>query len=139
MSSVLVDAGPVVAAINRRDANHAWSLAEMGRLRGPGTTCEPVLTEAAFLVKRDGGDPLRVIDWVRNGALVVQPVLPGHVERVATLMRAYADTPMSLADACLVVLAEQRPEARVFTLDRDFLLYRAHGRQRISLLAPFAA
>lgn len=67
------------------------------------------------------------------------PVWVDAAERATTLMHQYADTPMSLADACLVVLAEQRPEARVLTLDTDFLVYRAHGRRRIPLLAPFAA
>lgn len=138
MSTVIVDAGPIVAAINRRDANHSWSSVEMSRLRGPGFTCEPVLTEAAFLVERDGGDPLRVLDFISGGALVVRPVLAEHAERVAALMRKYADVPMSLADDCLVVLAERHPEARLFTLDTDFRVYRMHGRRRIGLLAPFA-
>lgn len=92
-----------------------------------------------FLVARDGGDPVAVLDFVAEGALVVQPVLTDHTERIAALMRKYVDTPMSLADACLVVLAERRPDARVFTLDTDFLVYRASGRRRIPLLAPFGS
>lgn len=82
---------------------------------------------------------MAVLDFVAEGALVVQPVLTDHTERIAALMRKYVDTPMSLADACLVVLAERRPDARVFTLDTDFLVYRASGRWRIPLLAPFGS
>ncbi len=51
-------------------------------------------------------------------------------------MRKYADRPMSVADACLVRLAEITPQSVVLTLDRDFLVYRKHGRQVIPLLVP---
>jgi len=44
---------------------------------------------------------------------------------------------MSLADACLVRMTELAPESQVFTADRDFRIYRRHGRQVIPLLAPF--
>lgn len=135
----LVDAGPLVASLNRKEPDHVWAVGQLKRLAPPLLTCEAVLSEAVFLVARNGGNPVAVLDFVTAGALTVQPVLPDHVERIAELMRKYADTPMSLADACLVVLAEQQPSARVFTLDTDFLVYRAHGRRRIPLLAPFAS
>jgi predicted nucleic acid-binding protein len=53
-----------------------------------------------------------------------------------TLMRRYANRPMSLADACLVRLAELHPQARVFTLDADFRIYRRHGNKVLRLLMP---
>jgi predicted nucleic acid-binding protein len=57
-------------------------------------------------------------------------------ESISILMRRYADLPMDLADACLVRMAEQRRDVRVFTLDRDFKIYRRHGRQVIPLIFP---
>ena len=51
-------------------------------------------------------------------------------------MRRYEDTPMSLADACLVRLSEPHSDCQVFTLNADFRRYRGHGRQVIPLLAP---
>jgi predicted nucleic acid-binding protein len=53
-----------------------------------------------------------------------------------TLMRRYRDRPMSLADACLVRLAELHRNATVFTLDSDFRIYRRHGNKVIPLLIP---
>ena len=58
--------------------------------------------------------------------------------RVMALMERYANVPMSFADACLVALAESMPGARLFTLDRDFLIYRQHDDEPLALLAPFA-
>ena len=50
--------------------------------------------------------------------------------RARALMEQYQDLPMDLADATLVVLAEERGFQRVFSLDRDFRrVYRlASGR-----------
>lgn len=55
---------------------------------------------------------------------------------IESLMQRYADTPMSLADACLVRLTERLPDCRLFTLDSDFEHYRRNGRQVIPLLHP---
>jgi len=44
---------------------------------------------------------------------------------------------MSLADACLMRMAELTPNCRVFTVYKNFLVYRRKGRGRIPLLAPF--
>jgi rRNA-processing protein FCF1 len=44
---------------------------------------------------------------------------------------------MSLADACLVRMAEMTNRCQVFTTDRNFLVYRRKGRGIIPLLAPF--
>ncbi|MEX0772066.1 MAG: hypothetical protein WD038_02805 [Balneolales bacterium] len=52
-------------------------------------------------------------------------------------MGKYADRPISFADACLVRMAELTPNARIFTLDNDFEVYRKNGNQIIQILAPF--
>lgn len=60
----------------------------------------------------------------------------GEREALWKLMRKYEDLPMSLADACLVRLAELNPGASVFTLDAHFRVYRKHGRQQIPVIMP---
>ena len=55
---------------------------------------------------------------------------------VGRLLRKYADRPISLADACLVRLAELNDRASVLTIDSDFGVYRKHGRRVIPLIAP---
>ena len=56
--------------------------------------------------------------------------------RVMQLMHTYRNVPMSLADACLVRMSELYPDAPVFTLDKDFLVYRRNKRQQISTIMP---
>jgi len=41
---------------------------------------------------------------------------------------------MDLADASIVLAAESLRVNRVFTLDRDFLVYRIHGTQAFEVL-----
>ena len=65
-----------------------------------------VLTEACFLIQRNGGQPAEVLKKVQAGVIAVALELQTEAAALETLMRRYEDTPMSLADACLVRLAE---------------------------------
>jgi uncharacterized protein len=134
--SVVVDTGPIVALLDADEANHAWVVERLEQIRPPLLTCEAVLTEAAFLVRRLGGDPGVVIDLVGRGMLTVTRLFDDDAESIARLMRRYANTPMSLADACLVRIVERTAHATLLTLDSDFLIYRQKGRRLIPLLIP---
>lgn len=136
---ILADTGPLVALFDRRDKHHGWTVAALGSTIGPLTTCEAVLTEVCFLLKQQFGGAEEVFELLDRGLLRLRFELKAEHERVAQLMKRYADLPMSLADACLVCMAERIPASRVMTLDNDFTVYRRHGRQVIPLLAPFAA
>ena len=65
---------------------------------------------------------------------------PFHLEEdtaaVAKLLFRYAAVPMSLADACLLRMAERYSSSVVVTLDHDFRVYRKHGRQVIPVKLP---
>lgn len=66
--------------------------------------------------------------------------VPFHLEEempaVAKLLFRYTSVPISLADACLVSMAERYPSGIVMTLDHDFRVYRKHGRQAIPTRMP---
>jgi predicted nucleic acid-binding protein len=72
---------------------------------------------------------------LERGIIVVEFSLSHELTNVIRLVRRYDDTPMSLADACLVRMAEKL-EATVFTTDSDFRHYRKNGRQVIPVLMP---
>ncbi len=95
-----------------------------------------MLTEAAFLLKREGRavDPL--FELLERGVLRVGLEIEDQLADLRTLMSRYRDRPMSLADACLVRLAELHPGGVVFTLDGDFHIYRRHGNKVIPVLMP---
>jgi predicted nucleic acid-binding protein len=137
MSAVLVDTGPLVAYFDRRAEHHAWVVEQFKQLHEPLLTCEAVISEALFLLKRGGLDPDWALALVERGALRCDFSLPAEVVGLRARLRQYHALPATLADVCLVRMSEIHRESIVFTLDRDFLVYRRNGRQRIPLLAPF--
>lgn len=136
MAKTIVDAGPLLALFNQRDANHQWALEVFGSLRPPFFTTEPAITEAAYFLIATGIPARRLLDWIENGDLKIQLQLTEHAAAVAALMDKYGDR-MDLADATLVRLSELFDDCQVLTTDyRDFSVYRRHGRQVIPLLSP---
>lgn len=136
MTQIIVDTGPLVAYLNRRDRWHPWVVDQMAALAPPLVTCEPVVTEACFLVHRAGGSPAELLRKIAQRSLEIGINIEDDASAIQSLMERYADTPMSLADACLVRLSERLPDCRLFTLDTDFQHYRRNGRQVIPLLRP---
>ena len=136
MSRIIVDTGPLAAYFNRRDCWHRCVTEQMAALAPPLVTCEAVLTEASFLIQRGGGKPADLIRKLAQKNLVIGIDLEEDAAAIESLMQRYADTPMSLADACLVRLTEKIADCRLFTLDSDFEHYRRNGRQVIPLLRP---
>lgn len=136
MIRTIVDTGPLVAYFNTRDRWHRWVVQQMTALQPPLLTCEPVLTEASYLIHRAGGRPADLVRKLDQGVLEVAIDLEEEAAPIEALLRRYEDTPMSLADACLVRLSERYADCRIFTLDSDFEHYRRNARQVIPLLCP---
>ncbi|MDQ3031510.1 MAG: PIN domain-containing protein [Myxococcota bacterium] len=134
--SVLLDTGPLVALLDRRDAFHGWAASELTTIEGRMLTCEAVVAEACHIVRRLPGGPESVLALVERAA-IISFRLESELPAVTRLVKRYASVPMSLADACLVRMSELTPGATVLTLDSDFRVYRRNGRQAIPLrIAP---
>jgi predicted nucleic acid-binding protein len=136
MSALLADTGALVALLDRRERYHAWAVEESRSLRPPLLVCEPVLAELCFLISGTAGGLAAVRANLMSGAWKMDFCIAPEREHVFALMGAYAELPMSLADACLVRMSELHKEARVFTLDSHFKVYRRNRRQLIPLIIP---
>ncbi len=134
--NVLLDTGPLIALLDRRDRYHAWARDQFGDIVPPLLTCEPVLAEACYLTRRIDGGPAAVLELFDRGVARLHFAIADNFAEVAALMDRYADVPMALADACLVRLSERIDRCLVLTLDSDFRIYRRHKRQPIPLLIP---
>ena len=133
---VLIDTGPLVTFLAAGSEHHVWVCEQWKRLHAPLLTCEPVLTEAAFLLKREGRETDPLFELLERGVLRVGLEIEDQLADLRTLMSRYRDRPMSLADACLVRLSELHRVSTVFTLDSDFRVYRRHGNKIIPVLMP---
>ena len=132
----LLDTGPLVSFLAAGLEHHEWAMEEWKRLRPPLLTCEPVLTEAAFLLKREGRDTDPLFALLDRGVIRIGLSIQEQQADLRALMRRYRNRPMSLADACLVRLSEIHAAAEVLTLDSDFRIYRRHGNKVIPLRMP---
>ena len=133
---VLLDTGPLVAFLNRRDRHHGWAFERLTEIEPPLSTCEAVLAEACHLLRRSAGAPETITEMIGDGLIEVPFRLESEAERIGRLLGRYSDVPMSLADACLVRMAEVIDGSTVLTLDSDFRIYRMHDRQVIPTLCP---
>jgi predicted nucleic acid-binding protein len=130
----LADTGPIVAYLNGRDRHHAWAVERFRQLRPPLLTCEAVLSEATYLVRRMTGGPEAVMELVARGVVKASFRLQDEVPPLKALVRRYA---RDLADACLVRMSEVHPDCVVLTIDTEFRdIYRRHGRQVIPTILP---
>ena len=133
---VLLDTGPLVAFLDKRDAYHEWAKEQFSSVRAPLLTNEPVLAEACHLLRRVAGGRAAVIGLTRSGAVRIAFRLEQEAAPVESLLRRYDSVPMSLADACLVRMTELRDAGEVLTVDEDFRIYRRHGRKVIPTIMP---
>ncbi len=136
MTEILVDTGPLVAYLDRSDRDHVWAKEIFMRITQPLLTCESVIAEALFLLRRGGIDPDCLLNLVVRGLVVPEFPLAAEIRAVQHLMKTYRNVPMSLADACLVRMAEIHENSEVMTLDSDFVVYRKSRRKVIPLLRP---
>jgi predicted nucleic acid-binding protein len=136
MIETLLDTGPLIAYLDADDRFHDWACQQWRALSPPLIVCEPVLTEAIFLMKGQGVELESLWELLRREILKIDFDMQEDFEPISALMRRYTNLPMDLADACLVRMSEKRRDARVFTLDSDFKIYRRHGRQMVPLIFP---
>ena len=136
-TKILLDSGPLVGFVSETDQHHAWALQIWNTLYQPLWTCEAVLSETIFLLQSDGVAIDSVLELFERELVIIDFSVSSNQPDVWELLRKYADQPMSLADACLVRMAELNDNCQIFTTDRDFLVYRRKGRGVIPLLAPF--
>ena len=131
---VLLDTGPAVALFDPRDGDHRACRARLEALREPLVTTIAVLTEAFHILSPESVGSHRLRQFLLAGGASVHTIGDSGLARASELMETYSNLPMDLADASLVVTAEQLPTRRIFTLDhRDFSSYRIRqGRRHLA-------
>jgi uncharacterized protein len=134
-AGVLLDTGPIVALLSKSDANHERALRVFADTAPPFRCCEAVLAEACFLMRKvDAAGAAEVLALHRKGVFEIALSLSEESTAVETLLRKYADRPVSLADACLIRCAELFNEPRICSFDADFRVYRWARNRRFDLV-----
>ncbi len=135
MTKVLIDAGPLVALIDRSDAYHQGCREALAAIPGELGTVWPAFTEAMYLLRSSANAQRALWDMLGGGSVHLMELGPEDCPRMRELMWKYQDLPMDLADAALVRVAERERIRRVFTVDRhDFEIYRPYRLGRFQIL-----
>jgi uncharacterized protein len=128
---IIVDTGFFFALANANDSYHERATRTLEAINEPLITTYPVVTETCYLLLATGGNAAqcRFLSNLCQGTFDVFSLQRQHVLRIVELMEKYADLPMDLADASLVVLAEHLKHGRILTVDRrDFNVYRWNNK-----------
>jgi uncharacterized protein len=129
----ILDAGPLIALLNRQDAHHRWACGILERLGPPFYSCPEAMAEAAALT----GQPAAIVEMIQAEEIILRFDLSEQTAGVLALLKKYADREMDLADACIVRMTELMRDSQVITLDRaDFTVYRRNGRDLIPVITP---
>lgn len=134
MKAILLDTGVIVALLDRSEHHHSQCVEVVSDIVGPLVTCEAVVAEACYLLRRTHGASEAIIKNIANGVFQIPVRLVDRAASVEKLLKKYHDVPMDLADACLVDLADQVDTGQILTLDSDFEIYRWRSRRKFELL-----
>jgi predicted nucleic acid-binding protein len=107
------------------------------RLREPLRCCGAVLGRSVVCSSPFSPALRRIRAEIERGNIIPEPESVTVWRRCFALIEQYANVPMSFADAYLIAMAEALPGSQIFTLDRDFEIYRMENGQSPALIAPF--
>jgi Predicted nucleic acid-binding protein, contains PIN domain len=132
----LIDAGPLVALVNRSEDAHVKCLVALGKATEPVITTWACLTEAAYLLGKYGGFQAQtaLLKLLDDELVLLHLGSQEERQRIHQLMAQYRDAPMDFADASLVAAAESLNISTIFTLDRHFYAYLASGNKPFQVI-----
>lgn len=125
---IIIDTGYLLALFNPNDLFHeqAIKLNEVINKRKWITTW-PVLTETCHLLINRKKEYIasNLFKMCEMGGMEIFNLSQAHVARIAKLFEKYQSLPMDLADASLIILAEELGHGDIVSTDRrDFNTYR---------------
>ncbi len=133
---VLVDAGPLVAILNRREQDHEACVSALKKIERPLLSTWMPVTEAMYLLESSVDAQNALLEMIERGFLKILEIGASDLPAIRTLINKYNDQPMDFADATLVHVANRENVTEVFTLDRrDFSIYKLKQGRSLSVIS----
>lgn len=124
MQKLLVDAGPLIALFDKNDQHHTRVLNHIKTVSECMISTWTVITEVSQMLDFNVKAQLGFLKWIDVGGLEIYPIDKYDISRIIELTEKYADVPMDLADASLVVVSEHIKSTRILSIDSDFQIFR---------------
>jgi predicted nucleic acid-binding protein len=129
---IVIDTGFLLALLDAGDRHHAAAMRWQHSIAEGWITTWPVATELCHLVANRLGATTAIacMQELTHGAIKLWDTPVPMAKQIPAIMKRYANLPIDLADALLVLLAGHLGHGRVLTTDeRDFGAYRWKNRQ----------
>jgi predicted nucleic acid-binding protein len=136
----VIDAGPLIALFDKSDIYHQkvkHRLEEYRKhVRGRFITTWPIITEVTYILKTHVHleAQLDFLKWITIGGIEMFDLQKGHLSKIIELQKKYSDLPMDFADATLLIAAGSLDINKVFSIDKDFSIYRILGKKHLENL-----
>lgn len=131
----VVDTGPLYAAADLDDADHAASVEALQRPDLELVVPVLVVAEVTYLIGTRLGASAEAAFLRGLNQIEVEPPTTDDWQRIAELVDTYSDLPLGGTDASVLALAERLDAGVVITLDRrHFTVLRPRHRETIDLL-----
>jgi uncharacterized protein len=132
---ILIDTGPMVALFSRDDEHHERCSDALTALIPPLLTCWPVVTEAAYLLRKRPTSLHQLFGSFNDGFFALLALNADDLPAIAALMKRYESAGVQFADAALAHLAERENIRTIFTTDRrDFSIIRLKRNRALRLI-----
>jgi len=133
--TLLLDTGPVVAAIDRSDKHHARCAALLESAEGSLLVPTTVIVEVCWLLEDRPDIESAFLTSVATGEFEHVTITAADLARMAELVHTYADLPLGAVDASVIAVAERLKLTDVATLDlRHFTVVRPKHAAALNLL-----
>ena len=134
MKPVLLDTGVIVGLLDRSETLHNACVEIVQALTAPMITCEAVIAESCYLLRKMRGAAEAVIQNVEAGIFQIPFQITNNGNELRRILKKYQDREIDLADACLIQLADEYDTGDILTLDGDFRVYRWGKNRPFSIL-----
>ncbi len=124
MKSILIDVGPLIALFDKSDQYHDRAIDFIKGFKGFLWTTWPVITEVTHMLDFNTKAQIGFLEWVRRGGLQLVDLDLMDLERIIVFCQKFNDVPLDLADASLMVVAEEKNLKEIASVDSDFYIYR---------------
>jgi len=138
LTPILLDTGVIVALLDRSERQHKACVDALAEISAPLVTCEAVIAESCYLLRKLTGAKDAILANVASGAFQIPLRLTDAASEIRRILRKYKDRDVDLADACLIHLATEFKTGEILTLDSDFRVYRWGGNKTFRSLIPDA-
>ncbi len=136
----VIDAGPLIALFDKSDTYHQKVRNRLEEYRkhthGRLITTWPIITEVTYILNTHVHlqAQLDFLKWITIGGIEMFDLQKSHLSKIIELQKKYSGLPMDFADATLLIAAENLDINKVFSIDKDFSIYRILGKKHLENL-----